>query len=265
MTEQDNRLSKPAEVYDERFVPALFAHWGPVLADAAGVKPGDRVLDVACGTGAASLAAAEKVGASGHVVGLDANPEMLEVARRKACPIEWIDGKAEALPFPAASFDAVVSQFGFMFFDDKSGALKEMMRVLRPGGGLAVAVCDAVENSPGYHSFAQLLDRLFGRQVGDGMRAPFLLGDAEKLRAICHEAGLEGAQVTQHRQAVRFASIEDLVSTERACVWTLGGLLDEDQFACLKRESESALANFVTAGGAIRFDMPALIVTAQKG
>lgn len=253
----------PGEVYDTQFVPALFAHWGPIVADAAGVKVGDRVLDVACGTGAATLAVAEKVGPSGHVVGLDANPEMLAVARRKPTEIEWVEGTAEALPMPDESFDAVVSQFALMFFEDKPGALSEMMRVLRPGGGIAVAVCDAVETSPGYGVFAKLLDRLFGRQVGDAFRAPFVLGDADKLHAICREAGIRDAKVTQHNEAVRFNSIDAMVSTERACVWTLGGVLDDDQFARLLTESEKELKPFVTDGG-IRFDMPSLIVTARK-
>jgi ubiquinone/menaquinone biosynthesis C-methylase UbiE len=154
----------PAEVYDAQFVPALFAHWGPVVAAEANVHEGDRVLDVACGTGALTLAAAEVVGKAGSVVGLDVNPEMLAVARRKPVQIEWLEGRAEDLPLPDNSFDAVVSQFGFMFFEDMPQALREMMRVLRSGGTLAVAVCDAVENSPGYSAFARLLDRLFGRE-----------------------------------------------------------------------------------------------------
>ena len=113
------------------------------------------MLDVACGTGALTLAAVEAVGPAGHVTGLDANPEMLAVARRKPVAVDWIEGRAEALPFGNGRFDAVVSQFAFMFFDDRPAALAEMMRVLRPGARLAVAVCDAVERSPGYGAFAR--------------------------------------------------------------------------------------------------------------
>jgi len=254
----------PAEVYDDRFVPALFAQWGPVVAGEAGVQAGDRVLDVACGTGALTLAAAEIAGPSGRVVGLDANPEMLAVARRKPVDIEWREGRAEALPLPDNSFDAVVSQFGYMFFDDKPKALSEMMRVLKPRGRMAVAVCDAVENSPGYATFARLLDRLFGAEVGKAFRAPFRLGDAGRLRDICREAGLADAEVVQRNGRVRFASIDAMVSTERACVWTLGGVLSDDQFELLLKESEAGLAPFATGGGAVEFDMPALIVKAQK-
>lgn len=256
--------SNPADVYDEFFVPALFAQWGPLVADAAGIGPGERVLDVACGTGALTLAVAGRVRPDGAVVGLDANPQMLAVARRKSAAIEWLEGRAEALPLPDASFDAVVSQFGFMFFDDRAGALREMTRVLRPGGRLAVAVCDAVEKSPGYAAFAALLDRLFGTASGDAFRAPFVLGDADRLLGIVREAGISDASVAQHIGAVRFASIASLVSAERACVWTLGGLLDDDQFARLLEASETALESFVAPDGAVVFDMPALILTASK-
>ena len=240
----------PAEIYDAQFVPALFAQWGPVVCAEAEVQKGDRVLDVACGTGS--------------VVGLDANPEMLAVSRRKPARIEWQEGQAENLPFPDNSFDAVVSQFGFMFFEDKPKALTEMMRVLKPKGWLAVAVCGAVENSPGYDAFALLLDRLFGKDVGNAFRAPFTLGDAERLMEICLQAGLVDAEIVQRNGQVHFKSIDAMVSTERACVWTLGGILSDNQFGRLLKESDKALVPFAAEDGTVEFDMPTLIIKAQK-
>ena len=254
----------PARVYDTQFVPALFEQWGPIVVGSAAITPGDQVLDDACGTGALTLAAANRVGASGHVVGLDASPDMLEVARNKSVPVEWLEGVAEALPMQDNSFDAVVSQFGFMFFDDKIAALREMMRVLRPGGVLAGAVCDAIENSAGYNAFAELLDRLFGREVGDAFRAPFNLGDIDRLSALCQEAGITNARIERHNGEVHFTSIAAMVSTERACVWTLGGILDDDQFTRLLAACKEELQPFTSSGGDIRFDMPALILTARK-
>lgn len=257
-------LVSPAEVYDQQFVPALFRPWAAVLCAAAGVAPGQRVLDVACGTGALTLALAERVLPGGSVVGLDANPQMLAVARRKPGQVDWRDGRAESLPFADESFDAVLSQFGLMFFDDRVAALRQMWRVLRRGGRMAVAVCDALEQSPGYAALAALLDRLFGRRVGDAFRAPFVLGDTSALRTLCAQAGIDAADVAQHQGRVRFASVDALVSTERACAWTLGGLLDDAQFEQLRRAAPDAFAPFVDAGGAVAFDMPALLITAAK-
>jgi SAM-dependent methyltransferase len=254
----------PADVYDEEFVPAVFSHWGPVLCDAAGVTSGQRVLDVACGTGALTVAVADRVLPGGAALGLDANAQMLAVARRKHSAIEWFEGPAESLPFEDATFDAVVSQFGLMFFTDRIAALREMWRVLRPGGRLAVAVCDDVEHSPGYASLAALLDRLFGKRIGDAFRAPFVLGDGDALRALCTGADIANAHIVQRHRTVRFASIDALVSTERACAWTLGGVLDDQQFEKLRREAQSTFAPFIDTCGRVAFEMPALIITATK-
>ncbi len=259
-----DRNRTPAEIYDALFVPALFQQWGPIVATAARIAPGESVLDVACGTGVLALAAREMVGPAGTVVGLDANADMLMVARRKSKEIDWREGKAEVLPFADQSFDAVVSQFGLMFFDDRPAAFGEMMRVLKPGGRIAVAVCDALDHSPGYADFARLLQKLFGERIAEAFRAPFVLGDAERLLAITTAAGFPAAEIHQYMGSVRFASIASLVSTERACVWTLGGVLDDAQFDRLLRESETALKPYALADNAIIFDMPALIVTADK-
>lgn len=259
---QDGR--SPAEVYEECFVPALFRQWAPVLADAAAVAPGQRVLDVACGTGVLACEVAQRVGPDGSVFGLDPNSQMLVVARRKRASVEWVDGRAEQLPFPDRHFDAVVSQFGLMFFEDPVGALREMMRVLRPGGRLAVAVCGALAQSPGYAAVADVLQRLFGDAVANAFRAPFALGDAALLRSLCTDAGIAGARVTQRAGTVRFASISALISTERACVWTLGGLLDDAQFERLLAASGLALKPFAGVDGVVEFAMPALVITAAK-
>ncbi len=255
----------PAEVYEAEFVPALFRPFAATVLDAAAVEQGQRVLDVACGTGVLARAAAQRVGARGAVSGLDANPDMLAVARRLEPSIDWIDGRAEALPLADGSVDAVVSQFGLMFFNDRVAALCEMQRVLRPGGRLAVAVCDTVERSPGYGALAALLQALFGARVADAFRAPFAIGDAALLRSLAAEAGLHGAEVLPRTADVRFASVDALVSAERACIWTLGGLLDDAQFDTLRREARRVLAPHVQPDGGVGFAMPALLIVARNG
>lgn len=129
---------------------------------------------------------------------------------------------------------------------------------------MAVAVCGAVERSPGYAALAGLLDKLFGKAVGNAFRAPFVLGDPGDLRKIAAAAGLEGASVREQTGAVHFHSIAELVSTERACVWTLGGILDPDQFDLLLREAEPVLRPFAEPHGTVVFDMPALFLEACK-
>lgn len=254
----------PAEVYEAEFVPALFGPFAETMVDAAAIRPGQRVLDVACGTGALTRAVAARVGGAGAVIGVDANPEMLAVARRLWPGVEWIHGRAESLPVADASVDAVVSQFGLMFFDDRVAALRDMQRVLAPSGRLAVAVCGAVERSAGYGALAELLHKLFGAAVADAFRAPFAIGDPALLGELAAQAGLDDAQVVQRAADVRFASVDALVSAERACVWTLGGLLDETQFGLLRREAPHVLAPFVQADGGVAFVMPVPVIVARK-
>lgn len=164
--------SSAAEVYDNFFVPALFEQWGEHVVRLAHLQPGHSVLDVACGTGALARQAAHAVLPGGTATGLDRNDGMLAVAQRVAPGIEWRLGLAEDLPFDDNRFDAVVSQFGLMFFDDRRKAIGEMWRVLRPGGHLAVAVWDTLDHTPGYRALAALLARLFGQQVAEELEAP---------------------------------------------------------------------------------------------
>ena len=255
--------SSAAEIYEEFFIPALFEAWASRVADAAGIREGQRILDVACGTGILARAAAERAGASGSVVGLDVNEGMLAVAARKAPQVEWRQGAAEALPFEDASFDAVVSQFGLMFFEDRTRALREMFRVLRPGGRLAVAVWDTLDNTPGYAEMTNLLLRLFGEEAANGLRSPYSLGNKRKLRALFDGAGIPNDMVTTPAGTARFPSIESWVFTDIKG-WTLADSIDDAQYARLLDEAKRSLARFVTADGSVRFSAPAHIVTATK-
>ena len=250
-----------AEVYEELFVPALFQQWARHVADAAQVREGQRVLDVACGTGVFARAAANRVGPSGSVVGVDVNDGMLAVARRIAPAIEWRTGRAEALPFEDASFDAVGCQFGLMFFEDRVAALREMVRVLHPGGRLAVAVWDRLESSPGYAAMADLLRRLFGDGVASALDAPFVLGDRDLLRSIVDAAGIADAEIRTETGTARFPSLAAWIYTDIRG-WTLADAIEDDQLARLQREAETALRPFVTDAGTVEFAVPAHILTA---
>src|SRR5215213_6034773 len=166
-----------AERYERDLVPAIFAAWAPILVDAANVRPDEHLLDVACGTGAVTRIAAERVGDGGRVVGLDVNGAMLGVARTSAVPagasIEWCEASALEMPLPDAAFDVVLCQQGLQQFPDRPAALAEMRRVLRPGGRLAAAVWAEIEHSPGFAALVAALGRHVGEAAANNRRAPF--------------------------------------------------------------------------------------------
>jgi ubiquinone/menaquinone biosynthesis C-methylase UbiE len=98
--------------------------------------------------------------------------------------VDWRVGLAESLPFPSDTFDAVVSQFGLMFFPDRRQALREMLRVLAPGGRLVVAVWDSLDHIPAYAAEVALLERTAGRIAAEALSAPFVMGNREALNAL---------------------------------------------------------------------------------
>jgi ubiquinone/menaquinone biosynthesis C-methylase UbiE len=252
-----------ADVYEEFFVPALFQQWAGRVADAAALDRGQKVLDVACGTGVLARCAWDRVRPGGFVTGIDRNDGMLTVARRKAPAIEWRSARAEQLPFDDGTFDAVVSQFGLMFFEDQVQALAEMARVLRPAGRMAVAVWASLDRSPGYDALTALIERLFGARVASALQAPFVLGDTATLARSFARAGIAEAKIATLDGNVRFPSLEAWIRTEIKG-WTLADVLDEAQYATLQRESTAELSAFVRSDGSVDFAQQAHIVHAVK-
>lgn len=251
--------------YEALFVPALFAQWAPKVADAAQIGPDQRVLDVACGTGILAREVSSRIGSSGRITGIDPSPGMVAVAKQLAPSIEWREGVAESLPFPDRSFDAVVSQFGLMFFTDRRQAVREMLRVLTPGGRLAVAVWDSLDNIPAYASEVALLEQTSGREAADALRAPFVLGNRKELATLFSEAGVASAQITTLHGTARFPSIRTMVEADlRGWLPVVGVILTEDQIGHILQEAEQALSPYATADGQATFDLSAHLVTAKK-
>lgn len=208
--------------------------------------------------------AAARVGPSGLVAGLDPDTGMLAVAGELAPAIDWRHGTAESLPYPAHSFDAVVSQFGLMFFSDREQALREMLRVLAPGGTLAIAVWDRLEHSPAWCDEVRRLDRFGGTRAGDALRAPFVLGDTAELTTLFERAGVASVGIATHVGTARFPSIRAMVEADlRGWLPVLGVTLDETQIARILSEAEILLEPYVWADGQVVFDASAHIVTGQ--
>lgn len=181
-----------AENYQRYFVPAIASPVSADLLRTADLQPGERVLDVACGTGVVTRLAAEQVGPAGSVTAVDIAPDMIEVAKGVPCPpgsaIEWQVGDATSLQLPDNSFDVVVCQMGLMFIPDRVAALVEMRRVLSPGGRLVV-------NTPGriQPTFELMETALVGHispELGGFVRAVFSIHDPQALATLFREAGL---------------------------------------------------------------------------
>lgn len=171
----------------------------------------------------------------------------------------------ESLPFPDRSFDAVVSQFGLMFFADRRRALREMIRVLATGGPLVVAVWDSLENIPAYASEVALLDQMAGRQAADALRAPFVLGNRKTLAKLFSEVEVTSAKITTHQGAAQFPSIQTMVKADlRGWLPVMGVRLTEDQIRRIVEAAEEALNPYATAAGRVAFPLSAHLVTARK-
>ncbi len=254
-----------ASAYEELHVPALFEQWAVPVVDAAHVRDGDRVLDVACGTGVLAREAASRVGSHGSVTGIDPNPGMLVVAGRLEPRIRWQEGVAESLPYDDDSFDAVVSQFGLMFVTDRGAAVREMKRVLAPGGRMAVAVWESLERSEAYPIEVELLQRVAGSEAAEALRAPFVLGDRTELEKLFRSAGVESVEITTHRGTASFPSVRAMVEADlRGWLPVMGVALPEEQIQRILEEAERALSRYVTPAGRVEFESPAHIVLGTK-
>lgn len=245
-----------AEIYDTVFVPALFGQFAPRLADAAQIRTGERVLDVGCGTGIAAIAAKARTGPSGAVTGVDINDGMLARARLGHADIAWTRAAAEALPFEAAKFDAVLCQFALMFLEDRAAALREMVRVTRPGGRIALLVWAAVEDTPGYRDLIPLLRATAGDAAADALTAPFVLGDRDAVAEVFAVAGLAPPEPRALTGTARHPSLDAWLDTELGG-WTLGDLVTPEAVADLKRTARDRLAEYVGTDGRVAFPAPA--------
>ncbi|OIB56861.1 class I SAM-dependent methyltransferase [Natrialba sp. SSL1] len=209
-----------SEAYEQYLVPAMFAPWADRLIETGEIGEGDRVLDVACGTGIVARRAASRVGTTGSVVGLDINDGMLTVAAETATEarpqIEWRQGDATALPFSDEEFDVVCCQQALQFFDDPVAAVEEMHRVLAPEGRVALSVWRPLDYQPAYVVLADALEQYVGEEAGGMMRSPFPAWDGEDLRTLVQDGGFDEVSVTIEIGSVRYPSTSEFVRREAA-------------------------------------------------
>lgn len=208
-------MSNPAEGYESYMVPTLFGPWAAKLIQAADPQPGERVLDVGCGTGIVARQVASRFGANGTVTGIDLSPDMLAVARetavREGAGIEWREGSAEHLPFAKGSFDLVLCQFALMFFVDKAAALTEMRRVLTGNGRVLMNVWQGLDRHPFYQTLHNVIQQRLGVSA---LQDIFTLGSQDELRALVVGAGFRRVEIRPLAMTARFPNPDGFLAGE---------------------------------------------------
>jgi len=186
----------PAENYERYFVPAIGLPVALDLIEAAALTPGERVLDVACGTGIVARLAAGTRNESGSVAGLDVNPGMLAVAREvtpENVDVDWYQAKAEAMPLPDDAFDVVLCQMGLQFMPGRVSALREMRRVLAAEGRLVLNVPGPIP--PAFEVLADALARHISLGAAPFVQTVFSLHEVKELWQLASDAGFEEVDV----------------------------------------------------------------------
>jgi ubiquinone/menaquinone biosynthesis C-methylase UbiE len=193
-----NFTGTAAENYQRYFVPAIATPVSAGLLAAADLQAGDRVLDVACGTGVIARLASEQVGPNGSVTAIDVAPDMISVAKSTAAPagshIEWHVSDAASLPLAADSYDAVLCQMGLMFMEDRAAALAEMHRVVAPGGRVVVNTPGPIQ--PAFVLMEQAIIDHISPELGGFVRAVFSMHDPDALATLLRIAGLHDVSAT---------------------------------------------------------------------
>lgn len=217
--------TNPAGTYEQYLGPAIYVPWAQVLLEAAAPGAGERVLDLACGTGIVSRQLAPMLGASGHVTGVDISAAMLEQARSLPWPgpagVEWLHADAASLPLPDATFTLAVCQQGLQFFPDREAAVSEMHRVLGPGGRAAVSVWQGLGRHPVLKAIYGAAAAHLGVPVAE-LAVPFSLPAAKALRELLHSGGFPRVAVGAQELEVRFIDpdrfVEQIVLAATATV-----------------------------------------------
>src|SRR5215470_2462088 len=239
-----------AELYQRHLVPAVTAGWAADLVERVGLRRGERVLDVACGTGVVARAAAGRVGRAGRVAGIDINAAMLAVARslpaRPGASTGWFEGSALGLPFPAGTYDVVLCQLGLQFFPDRPAALAEMRRVLVTGGRLGLSVYGPIEHNPAAFALAGALDRHLGPDASVTKRAEHALAEPALLRTLAAGAGFCRVQIVTGTRIIRFASAADYVRIQLTAT-PLASLLSQHAGGSIGQLAQALTADVAAA------------------
>ena len=232
------------ELYDAYWVPAVVDVYARGLTEH--LKRGNRVLDLACGTGVVTGYAAERTGPGGEVIGYDPAPDVLDAARAKTfpgAPITWIKGFGEDMPFEGASFDVVLCHQGLQYVKDRETTFAEIKRVLKPGGMIHAGVWASDADQP---DFGFVGDALAKHGLLEEKPVPF--GGLPELRRLAEETGFTVERLEKLERPACFDSIQRWVDVVLAGSIGLVNLKDERWLPAIdafSADAHTALASYV--------------------
>jgi SAM-dependent methyltransferase len=269
-----NEVAGPRWVGRQRVQEARNVEMAELLFAAAAAQPGERVLDIGCGTGVTTLPHARAVGPSGHVTGVDISRPMLAAAERRLAEsglgnVTLRLADAQVHPFPPAAFDLLTSRLGVMFFADPAAAFRNLFAALKPGGRLCMAVWAALDENIHWRLPFAIALRHFGPPAPKPAHAPgpFVFGDREYLRGILAQAGFAEVAIAPRRFHIRGESAAAMA--EHAGLFgAVQQLMDEKEAdaatrAAIVKETEAAFAAYETADG-VRLPATFLLVTGRR-
>lgn len=259
----------PSEIYEQYFGPAMFAPSARLLLELAQPQPGERVLDLACGTGRVTRLLPALVAPDGTVTGIDPSPPMLAIAR--ALPplagpaIAWKEGNAVTLAEPDASYDLVTIQHGFQFFPDKLAAARHLRRVLVPGGRVVLSCWRGLEHHAVVRALFEAEAALLGT-TATKLALPFSFGDVEPLRTVLADAGFTDIAIAEHVLDTHFpepARYVQLSAMGAAAVMPGFENLEMDAFVAAVRAQVDPVVAQYTVGDELVMPMKQLIAVAR--
>jgi SAM-dependent methyltransferase len=253
---QDNKPpidTTAAQAYEQHVVPGLFMHWARRAVELAAPRPGEHVLDAACGTGIGARLAAKRIGEDGTIVGLDVDAGVVEMARtvaqRERIAIEWHCASALEMPFDKGLFDLCLCLHGLQFFPDRVAGLAEIRRVLKPSGRLVAMVWGPLEHNKGHHAVVQALERQ--KVDASAAKRAFSLANAEDLRDAASRAGFTHIELRTEDAQTDFSSIAsffDGMTTGSPSTRHALALIPAEGRAAFRDEVSAALERYVADG-----------------
>jgi ubiquinone/menaquinone biosynthesis C-methylase UbiE len=258
-----DRWGEHADYIDERG-----AELTARLLALAAPQPGERVLELACGTGGVGIAAAELVGPTGAVVLSDVAPEMTAIAAARARGLPNVSARPldlERIDEPDDAYDVVLCREGLMFALDPAGAAAELRRVLRPGGRFAVAVWGPRERNPWLSVVFDTVSDMVGAPVPPpGIPGPFSLDAADRLAGVLGAGGLSDVTVEEVAVPLRAGSFDEWFTRTSAIAGPLAARLaamPDSARAALRARLRTGTAPYATAGGGL--DIPGVSLVAS--